>query len=146
MAESLSLFAPWGESFATWDTCLWTSCWIVSGLVMWEQRFGWKKKQVGCWKGILAVKSLECQTKRLRDPAQKWYFLWRFSWYLSVSLTHFASLYDQQLPVLGPSWYNLDSTWMSLHCLLIHLPPSLPLEFLESQKNVLPISASPAAQ
>ena len=40
LTDPFSLFALWGESFA-----LAHECWIASGLVTWEQSFGWKKQQ-----------------------------------------------------------------------------------------------------
>lgn len=40
LTDPFSLFVPWGERFA-----LVCECWMVSGLVTWEQSFRWKKQQ-----------------------------------------------------------------------------------------------------
>ena len=40
LTDPFSLFVLWGERFA-----LVCECWMVSGLVTWEQSFRWKKQQ-----------------------------------------------------------------------------------------------------
>lgn len=134
LTDAFSLFVPWGERFA-----LVCECWIVSGLVTWEQSFSAEEaaeRDAGKANWVKTAERLEAKPRDW-DPAQSDLFYEAFLSPLPTPTPFSASRTNRSLSP-GSFWHSLDFSWVALLCLLVHPPSSLQLELLESRMRSWP--------